>query len=275
MTGVQTCALPILYVPTADQLAEIPDAPLRDILLEALNRFETELNTLTTGDSWKKHLQTSTIGSLLTEKDGSPNAATRERLRRLVGGFDDLSRDSKYTQVTSMWGFKTVRVGLKVYTAEPELKLRKQIAGAAAAFDRGLDSVDTGDSWKSHLRLTHLRSLSETTDENRAGRIEELTALGERFDKVASNESYSVISSKPGFGEAREMLKQYVAVISAPRGADGGDIPPPSDDVAPPAPKKEDVAPPSPKKEDIAPPSPTSSKDESVPPQPESRESDK
>lgn len=246
-----------LYVPSADQLSEIPDPPMRDLLLEALNRFDRELNDLTTGDQWKKHLQTSTIGTLLTEKEGPPNTATRERLRRIAGSFDDLARDSKYRQVTDMWGFKTLRVGLKVYSAEPEFKLRRQIAGASSALERALESVDTGESWKSHLRLSHLRSLGETNDSNRAARIEELTAIGERFDKVAGNEDYSMIYTKAGFQEARFMLKDYVAVITAPTAGDLQDVAPPSDDAAPPAPKKEDVAPPSPKDDaDTAPPKP-------------------
>ena len=147
-----------------------------------------------------------------------------------------------------------MRVGLRAYSAPAEIRLRKQIGGATDALSFALDNVDTGEGWKTHLQLEFLTSMSPATDANRAERIQKMRELAGRFDAVATDESFKVISSKPGFAEARDMLKQYVQALKGDANdAELSDVAPPKDDVAPPLkkpvielPKAESTEPPKP-----------------------------
>ena len=251
-----------LVVPTLDQFAEIPDPSQQDFLLHAINSLETDLNGMSTGESWKKHLQLSTIASLLDDKDNGTDSVRRERLGQIGSLFDTLDQDSKYRQVSELWGFDTLRVGLRAYSAPAEIRLRKQIGGAADALSYALNNVDTGEGWKKHLQLEFLTTMSPATDANRAGRIQQTSDLLVRFDGVATDESFRVISSKPGFAEARDMLKKYVQALKGDSRPDA-----PTNDVAPPQATKEDTAPPKEKRDLIELPKAEASE----PPQPEDK----
>ncbi len=91
--------------------------------------------------------------------------------------------------------------------ATSELAVRRQLADSSRRLDAWLDAT-----WRSYLALP-----AEVYGDRNAPTAASIREALARFDAVQANVQYRPLAARPEFQSTRELLRQYDAVLTAPR----------------------------------------------------------
>ena len=236
--GVDVPPPPRLVVPTPEQFGSLAMPHQRELLLHAINSLDNDLTRVGTGSQWKKHLQLAGLSESLTEVNGPLDAPDREKFRKHAEVFDGVAQDPAFRSISGLWGFGTLRVGLREFAEEPIVKIRRAIAINAGWLSKALDEVATGAQWKTHLRLEALMARDDQVS-SAAEALDRFEPVLTKFDKVQADPQFESVSEMQGFQATHAALSDFVQELrlaAAPPPAVSQEIPAPM----PPAPKKEE-----------------------------------
>lgn len=244
--GIDAPPPPRLVVPTSEQFGSLAMPHQRELLLHAINSLDDDLTRIATGSQWKQHLQLAGLSEALTEVDGPLDATGRERFRKHAEVFDSVAQDPAYRSIAGLWGFGTLRVGLREFSEELVIQIRRAVAMNAGWLFKALDEVSTGTQWKTHLRLEMLMARDEPGI-SAAEALDRFDPVLAKFDRVQADPQYESVNELPGFQATHSALSDFVRelrlAIAPPAPAPDAPVPAPE----PPSPKK--VEPPAPTKE--------------------------
>ncbi len=237
--GVDAPPPPRLVVPTSEQFGSLAMPHQRELLLHAINSLDDDLTRVATGSQWKQHLQLAGLSEALTEVDGPLDATGRERFRKHGEIFEGVAQDPAYRSISGLWGFGTSRVGLREFSEEPIIQIRRAVAMNAGWLSKALDEVSTGTQWKTHLRLETLMARDEQGI-SAAEALDRFDPVLAKFDRVQADPQYESVNELSGFQATHSALSDFVREL---RLATAPPAPAPDAPISapePPAPKKEE-----------------------------------
>jgi hypothetical protein len=222
----------------------MPGVEVRGLLLFAVERFDDELNGISTGASWRSYLQIADLRRLVPAPDTEPpapgselpddrslSASEQRELAAILKSFDQTAENPTYEQISGMWGFRTIQVTLRELLIPPVQRLHRQLGIAADVLTEELQQFQTGSSWVTHLNLAEMKRLATIRSEefSDADRLE-LQNLIVTFDRVVVDSNYRMISDLASFRMALHVMRAYQTQLEP--------LAPPADLPAPPAPEK-------------------------------------
>jgi hypothetical protein len=187
---------------------------LAEAVRSNLRRLDSDLSRFPSGDFWKTSLKTAEIASLVQSTgNGPPNEVTRRRLAEIAAAYDSVGNAAEVNRIVNLASFQSLRASLLEYATPAELRLRKQLSLSAADLNRALARFKTGPGWQQYLTLVPggVLSTTELALSKPAPPLANLEDASNRFDSVAANEEFRVISEVREFGQTRQLLADYVA----------------------------------------------------------------
>ncbi len=237
--GVDAPPPPRMVVPTQEQFGSLAMPHQRELLLHAINSLDDDLTRVGTGSQWKKHLQLAGLGESLTEVDGPLDAPEREKFRKHAEVFEGVAQEPAYRSIAGLWGFGTLRVGLREFAEEPIIKIRRAVAINAGWLSKAFEEVGTGSQWRTHLRLETLMARDDQGI-SAAEALDRFELVLTKFDRVQADPQYESVNELPGFQATHSALTDFVRELrlAATPPAPNQEAPTPAPE--PPAPNKEE-----------------------------------
>lgn len=202
--------------PTSAQVAMLPGMRLRALLREALYGLDEELNAMSTGAAWKRHLHVSSLTGLLADdQPDPPSAATRDRLRFIADQYDTVAADPNYRSIQVLWGFATLRVGVREYSRSPLERGQGFVRSGVELLNRQLDGLSTGAGWKQHLATDEVATLARARQYGQ-GEFDRLMAIRQKYDDTGRNTQYETITRLSGFRATQRGLAELLATLALP-----------------------------------------------------------
>jgi hypothetical protein len=217
-------------VPTVAEVAAMPGADVRGLLLFAVDRFNDELSGITTGDGWRDYLQVENLRRLVPAPPEAPPAPGEElpadppmtppafqELTGILGRFDQTAANAEYRQISGMWGFQSIQVTLRELLVPPIERLNRQLNLSAEFLEADLQEIETGAAWIAHLRIADLKRLATIIPQDVS--LEDRRQLEDiigTFDRVAADPGYRVISDLTGFRMTSHVMRAYRLQLSPP-----------------------------------------------------------
>ncbi|MBL7041921.1 MAG: hypothetical protein ISR77_25030 [Pirellulaceae bacterium] len=198
-------------VPTADQVARLSDAQLRELADAAIQDLQRSLARLNTGPTWTDYLQLEELDRHVAERDaGDVTDEVLEKIRGLGNRYDQVSTEPKYQRIHRLWGFHVLHALLPELSRDPMERRRTQLASEASTLKKSLGTIRQGTGWNEYLQLDDLERISSDSGELRPEDQELLKAIKERFEEVERNRKYEKIAGLFGFKTTRDSLEHYV-----------------------------------------------------------------
>ncbi|MFV2069125.1 MAG: hypothetical protein ACC645_19330 [Pirellulales bacterium] len=207
---------------------------LRQHVLVAASRFESELARLEGGADWRTTLRPGTIRDLLAkDSDQPPDQATTEQLLAILKSYDRVAGSDDLQPITRLSGFRAVRQALGELTLPPRQRQRRNLAKQWMALRRDLGRFQSGASWQGHLELPpEVMAGSENSDALDIARnnveepdVQQLEKVLSRYQQVDSTDEYRAIARLASFQATRQLLASYMDLLIQ---TDSGlDLPPP------------------------------------------------
>jgi len=215
-------------VPTADETAAMAGVEVRGLLLFAVDRFNEELNGISTGSGWRDYLRVEKLRELVPAPPTAPPAPGEElpadppitppaqqELAGILQRFDETAANPEYGQISGMWGFQTIQVTLRELLVPPVERLHKQLKLSAEFLEADLQEIETAASWIAHLKIADLKRLATVRPQDFSiadrRQMEEMIAT---FDRVAADPAYQTISDLPGFRMASHVMRAYLTQLN-------------------------------------------------------------
>jgi hypothetical protein len=215
-------------IPTAAQAARLTDEQLRMMIAVSLENYLKDLDTFTSGESWKRHFKLAELKARISAlQGGSPDAATRALVADISQKFEASAKDPTYETITKPWSFQTLLVGLKEYSLTAVQRQNHTLYAKAETLKRSLDNVSTGGDWKTYLQINELEKLLTQPPIYNAEMNKNLEKILVRFDNVAQNSQYKAIADLQGFDVTRTGLQQYTLALRSEPANGGALIPSP------------------------------------------------
>ena len=211
---------------TYEQFIRLPEDEQRQQLQVATVSLEEALSRMSTGDSWVNYLHLQTILRMLASAAASElDEVDRLRLSTIADEFDAVQANPSFQRIWSLWGFQTLRSGLKAYAADPVERNKQQLQASAKQLRDSLDHPATGPGWKTYFQLDEIERLAQSADTSAADTEATLREIIARFDKTSANPDYGVLTQMTGFSDTRDSLAQLAdraqrLADSQPRDAD-------------------------------------------------------
>jgi len=202
-------------VPTGDELARMSWRELRGVLRYTIDRFDDDLDRLSSGGRWKKHLSLGTLNDMIAEdEDAPPDEESREKLAEILSRYDQADADEEYTTITRKWGFRTIHATLTEYLRPVGQRQRVRLADASRELHQALTRWSVGHTWQKYLALpeeTPAGADSASASVDAKPDMEKLQKTLANFDNVESTDEYHKIAALSEFQTAHALLREYVA----------------------------------------------------------------
>lgn len=220
-------------VPTNDEVAGMPGAELRGLLLFAVDRLKEDLDGISTGASWKSYLQIDELRRLVPPPTQAPPApdsdptvvqeaaaeplipeAVRRRLADTLLRYDSVHQNAEYRAISRLWGFQTTRVVLRELLIPPIQRVQKQLALSVELLDQELRQFETGATWTKHLKLDEAKRIATIRPSELSAKDKgQLQMMISAFDAVSAEPRYRMISDLLGFRLTQHVTRSYVAQL--------------------------------------------------------------
>jgi hypothetical protein len=178
-------------VPSVLDVREMTSRQQQKLLRRALADLDEELDSLPTGDGWKKFLQLDVLGSSLwCGNDAEPDDQSRKVLSLVESRFRQVHGDPQLQAIRDMRSFQSIHNLLSEFATDPIVKTQRRLQTSVATLDDSLSRLKDSAGWKKYLRTEELRRLATQSEQLELADQQRLREIMSVYDGVEKNPAY-------------------------------------------------------------------------------------
>jgi len=202
-------------VPSAQRLAGLADQQLLTVLEGTRSDLESDLEGLSTGEGWKKHLKLGEFKDTVAGLKGKPIPdATRIWFATRADQFDQVAKDEGYTKISSLWGFRVTHLVLRELGRPSVQRWSHQVVSHRDTLHAYLKRIDRGSDWIAYMELDKLAELPQRPTDWKTEDIRWVTGVADRFAKVREDPAFAMVARQPGFPELHIAITSLVQSLN-------------------------------------------------------------